>query len=80
LVWVAGSARPASHLSFAADQLELADALGRLSLRYRQVLALPYLADLPVEQIAGELVVGVGALGGGGGVKGSDDHPVSSCW
>jgi RNA polymerase sigma-70 factor, ECF subfamily len=46
----------------AADQLELVDALGRLPLRYRQVLALHYLADLPVEQIARDLALPVGTI------------------
>jgi RNA polymerase sigma-70 factor (ECF subfamily) len=53
---------PPRQPQLAADQLELADALGRLSLRYRQVLALHYLADLPVEQIAGDLALPVGTV------------------
>ena len=40
--------------------LELVEALGRLALPYRQVLVLHYLADLPVERVAGELGIAVG--------------------
>jgi RNA polymerase sigma-70 factor, ECF subfamily len=53
---------PSEPPQLAADQLELVDALGRLPLRYRQVLALHYLADLPVEQIAGDLALPVGTV------------------
>jgi RNA polymerase sigma-70 factor, ECF subfamily len=40
--------------------LELVEALGRLPLPFRQVLVLHYLADLPVERVAGELGIAVG--------------------
>jgi RNA polymerase sigma-70 factor (ECF subfamily) len=40
--------------------LELVEALGRLPLPFRQVLVLHYLADLPVERVAGELGIPVG--------------------
>jgi RNA polymerase sigma-70 factor (ECF subfamily) len=40
--------------------LELVEALGRLPLPFRQVLILYYLADLPVERVAGELGIAVG--------------------
>jgi RNA polymerase sigma-70 factor, ECF subfamily len=54
--------RPVRQATLAAEQLELADALRRLSPRHRQVLALRYLADLPVEEIARELRVPVGTV------------------
>jgi RNA polymerase sigma-70 factor (ECF subfamily) len=53
---------PSEPTQLAADQRELVDALGRLPVRYRQVLALHYLADLPVEQIAGDLALPVGTV------------------
>jgi RNA polymerase sigma-70 factor (ECF subfamily) len=40
--------------------LELVEALGRLPPQFRQVLVLYYLADLPVERVAGELGIAVG--------------------
>jgi RNA polymerase sigma-70 factor (ECF subfamily) len=40
--------------------LELVAALKRLPLHFRQVLVLHYLADLPVERVAGELGIAVG--------------------
>jgi RNA polymerase sigma-70 factor, ECF subfamily len=40
--------------------LELVEALRRLPLQFRQVLILYYLADLPVERVAGELGIAVG--------------------
>jgi RNA polymerase sigma-70 factor (ECF subfamily) len=40
--------------------VELVEALGRLALPFRQVLVLHYLADLPVERVAGELGIAVG--------------------
>jgi RNA polymerase sigma-70 factor, ECF subfamily len=40
--------------------LELVEALGRLALPFRQVLVLHYLADLPVERVAGELGIALG--------------------
>ena len=43
-----------------ADSLELVEALKALPLPFRQVLTLHYLADLPVERIAGELGIAVG--------------------
>jgi RNA polymerase sigma-70 factor, ECF subfamily len=42
------------------DSLALAAALKALPLGFRQVLVLHYLADLPVEQVAGELGIAVG--------------------
>jgi RNA polymerase sigma-70 factor, ECF subfamily len=46
----------------AADDLDLIAALGRLPHRYREVLVLHYLADLPVQEIAAELRVPVGTV------------------
>jgi RNA polymerase sigma-70 factor (ECF subfamily) len=43
-----------------ADSLGLVEALKALPLPFRQVLVLHYLADLPVERVAGELDVAVG--------------------
>jgi RNA polymerase sigma-70 factor, ECF subfamily len=43
-----------------AEQVELVDALARLPLRHRQMLALHYLADLSLERIADELRIPVG--------------------
>jgi RNA polymerase sigma-70 factor, ECF subfamily len=43
-----------------ADSLGLVAALKALPLGFRQVLVLHYLADLPVEQVAGELGIAVG--------------------
>jgi RNA polymerase sigma-70 factor (ECF subfamily) len=53
---------PREPQQLAADQVELVDALGRLPLRYRQVLALHYLGDLPVEEIARDLTLPVGTI------------------
>jgi len=49
---------PAAPLPGAS--MELVEALGRLPLHFRQVLVLYYLADLPVERVAGELGIAVG--------------------
>jgi len=46
------------------DALVLAEALQGLSVAYRQVVVLYYLADLPVEQVAAELGVPVGTVKG----------------
>ena len=43
-----------------ADSLGLVEALKALPLGFRQVLVLHYLADLPVERVAGELGIAVG--------------------
>jgi RNA polymerase sigma-70 factor (ECF subfamily) len=43
-----------------ADSLGLVEAMKALPLPFRQVLVLHYLADLPVEQVAGELDIAVG--------------------
>jgi RNA polymerase sigma-70 factor, ECF subfamily len=43
-----------------ADSLGLLEALKALPLPFRQVLVLHYLADLPVERVAGELGIAVG--------------------
>jgi RNA polymerase sigma-70 factor, ECF subfamily len=43
-----------------ADSLALVEALKALPLGFRQVLVLHYLADLPVERVAGELGIAVG--------------------
>ena len=43
-----------------ADSLGLLEALRALPLPFRQVLVLHYLADLPVERVAGELGIAVG--------------------
>jgi RNA polymerase sigma-70 factor, ECF subfamily len=45
-----------------ADSLALVAALKALPLGFRQVLVLHYLADLPVERIAGELGIAVGTV------------------
>jgi RNA polymerase sigma-70 factor, ECF subfamily len=52
----------AAQPALAAEQLEFADALRRLPPRHRQVLALRYLADLSVEEIARELRLPVGTI------------------
>ena len=57
-----GPGPPREPPRLAADQVELVDALGRLPLRYRQVLALHYLGDLPVEAIARDLRLPVGTI------------------
>ena len=44
------------------DALVLAEALKGLTVAHRQVVALYYLADLPVEQVAAELRVPVGTV------------------
>jgi RNA polymerase sigma-70 factor (ECF subfamily) len=60
---LAGRSDPAREpLRLTAEQLDLVQALGRLSLRHRQVLALHYLADLPVEEIARDLALPVGTV------------------
>jgi RNA polymerase sigma-70 factor (ECF subfamily) len=43
-----------------ADSLGLVEAMKALPLPFRQVLVLHYLADLPVERVAGELDIAVG--------------------
>jgi RNA polymerase sigma factor (sigma-70 family) len=43
-----------------ADSLALVAALKALPLGFRQVLVLHYLADMPVERVAGELGIAVG--------------------
>ena len=45
-----------------ADSLALVEALKALPLGFRQVLVLHYLADLPVERVAGELGIAVGTV------------------
>jgi RNA polymerase sigma-70 factor (ECF subfamily) len=45
-----------------ADDLDLVAALRRLPLRYRQVLVLHYLADLPLHEVASELGIAVGTV------------------
>jgi RNA polymerase sigma-70 factor (ECF subfamily) len=54
----APAAAPAPPLP--ADSLALVEALKALPVAFRQVLALHYLADLPVERVAGELGIPVG--------------------
>jgi RNA polymerase sigma-70 factor (ECF subfamily) len=51
---------PAPAPPLAAETLEVVEALRALPLSFRQVLALHYLADLPVERVAGELGIAVG--------------------
>jgi RNA polymerase sigma-70 factor, ECF subfamily len=51
---------PAPAPPLAAETLEVVEALKALPLSFRQVLALHYLADLPVERVAGELGIAVG--------------------
>jgi RNA polymerase sigma-70 factor (ECF subfamily) len=52
---------PPSHVpALSVDHVALVEALAKLPLQYRQVLVLHYLADLPVEQVAGDLGIAVG--------------------
>ena len=51
---------PAPAPSLTPETLEVVEALKALPLPFRQVLALHYLADLPVERVAGELGIAVG--------------------
>jgi RNA polymerase sigma-70 factor, ECF subfamily len=52
---------PPGHApALSVEHVALVEALGKLSLRHRQVLVLHYLADLSVEQIARELGIAVG--------------------
>jgi RNA polymerase sigma-70 factor, ECF subfamily len=51
---------PAPAPPLPADSLGLVEALKALPLPFRQVLVLHYLADLPVERVAGELGITVG--------------------
>jgi RNA polymerase sigma-70 factor (sigma-E family) len=51
---------PAPPPPLAPETLEVVEALRALPLPFRQVLALHYLADLPVERVAGELGIAVG--------------------
>ena len=53
---------PAQVPGMSVDDLDLLAALGRLPLRYREVLVLHYLADLPVQEIAAELRVPQGTV------------------
>jgi RNA polymerase sigma-70 factor, ECF subfamily len=53
---------PAPVPGMSVDDLDLLTALGRLPLRYREVLVLHYLADLPVQEIAAELRVPQGTV------------------
>jgi RNA polymerase sigma-70 factor, ECF subfamily len=53
-------AQPSPPPPLPGATLELVEALGRLPLPFRQVLVLHYLADLPVERVAGELGIAVG--------------------
>jgi RNA polymerase sigma-70 factor, ECF subfamily len=48
--------------ALATEHLEFVDALRHLPLRHRQVLALRYLADLSVEEIARDLGLPVGTI------------------
>ena len=56
----AGAAQEVPGLS--PDDLDLVAALGRLPRPYREVLVLHHLADLPVQEVAAELRVPVGAV------------------
>jgi RNA polymerase sigma factor (sigma-70 family) len=52
---------PPGHTpALSVEHVALVQALGKLSLRHRQVLVLHYLADLSVEQIAHDLGIAVG--------------------
>ena len=51
---------PPPPAPLAPETLEVVEALKALPLPFRQVLALHYLADLPVERVAGELGIAVG--------------------
>jgi RNA polymerase sigma factor (sigma-70 family) len=45
-----------------ASRLELRDALSRLSRRQREVIFLPYLADLPESEVAAVLGIDIGSV------------------
>ena len=51
---------PAAPPPLPAETLEVVEALKALPLPFREVLVLHYLADLPVERVAGELGIAVG--------------------
>lgn len=53
-------AQPPPPRPLPSATVELVEALGKLPLHFRQVLVLHYLADLPVERVAGELGIAVG--------------------
>src|SRR6266508_241360 len=60
VVEVLTRAEPPPAAPLPGASVELVEALGRLPLHFRQVLVLHYLADLPVERVAGELGIAVG--------------------
>jgi RNA polymerase sigma-70 factor (ECF subfamily) len=60
VVEVLARAQPPAPPPLPAESLELVEALKALPVPFRQVLVLRYLADLPVERIAGELGIAVG--------------------
>ena len=62
LVALARIGPPSEVPGLSADDLDLVAALGRLPQRYREVLVLHYLADLPVQEVAAELRVPMGTV------------------
>jgi RNA polymerase sigma-70 factor, ECF subfamily len=63
--WLAAMARhgpPADVPAASADRLDLHRALRRLSPRHREVLVLHYVAELSVEEVAGQLRLPVGTV------------------
>jgi RNA polymerase sigma-70 factor (ECF subfamily) len=58
----AQAGEPARADDAGADRVAIEAGLGRLPLRYRQVLALHYGADLPVDQIAQQLSLPLGTV------------------
>jgi RNA polymerase sigma-70 factor (ECF subfamily) len=63
--WLAAMARhgpPADVPAASADRLDLHRALRRLSPRHREVLVLHYVAELSVEEVAGQLRLPLGTV------------------
>lgn len=63
--WLAALARhgpPTDVPAASADRLDLHHALRRLSPRHREVLVLHYIAELSVEEVAGQLRLPVGTV------------------
>jgi len=62
LVVLARHGPPADVPAASADRLDLHHALRRLSPRHREVLVLHYVAELSVEEVAGQLLLPVGTV------------------
>jgi RNA polymerase sigma-70 factor, ECF subfamily len=63
--WLVALARhgpPPEVPAASADRLDLHQAMGRLSQRHREVLVLHYVAELSVEEMAGQLRLPVGTV------------------